>query len=72
MDATQVTALVREYFDKVLLDTCPNQGFETIDISRFDFKEWEVECRVFSCTHSKMVDYKVIISDDRMIVANEV
>ena len=64
MDANEAARVACEYFDGapgLSIDI----GFETVDISRFDFKEWEVECRVFSTATSKMVGYRVVIHDDK-------
>ena len=65
MDATEVALMAREYF-YARSGMLPDIGFETIDISRFDFKEWEVKCRVFSMLSSKMVEYRVIIHDEKV------
>lgn len=65
MDSTEAALMAREHFYGVP-GMQPDLGFETIDISRFDFKEWEVECRVFSMLASKMVKYLVVISDDKV------
>lgn len=65
MDATGAALIAREYFlgvSGVHLD----MGFETLDISRFDFKEWEVRCRVFSVIASRMIEFRVVISGDRV------
>jgi hypothetical protein len=65
MDATEAALMVREYLCGVP-GILPDIGFETGDISRFDFKEWEIECRVFSMLASKMVGYRVVIHDDKV------
>ena len=63
MNADEAKQMAREYFDGAP-GLSSDTGFEVVDVSRSDFKEWEVECRVFSTTFSKMVGYVVIIHDD--------
>lgn len=66
MDATGAALMAREYFLGVS-GVHVDMGFETLDISRFDFKEWEVRCRVFSVISSQMVEFRVVISGDQVI-----
>lgn len=66
MNSDEAARLAREWFDgapSLSLD----KGFEIVSTAQFDFKEWEVECRIFSTTFSKMVDYVVIIHDDKAV-----
>ena len=71
MDSKEAAKLVREWFDDVSgLST--EKGFEIIDTSRFDFKEWEVKCSVFSPGLGRMVEYFVVISDDVVIAARAI
>ena len=71
MDATEAALLAREHLNDVH-DINPDMGFETTDITQFDFKEWAIECRVFSASNGGMVDYLVIISDDKVQTAREI
>lgn len=64
MNATEAEQIARDHFYGVP-GMLPDLGFET-DTSQFDFKEWEVECMVFSMIDSKMIKYLVIISDDKV------
>lgn len=68
MDAYEAVLVARGWFDDapgLSLDL----GFELVNTSRFDFREWEVECCVFSTVNSEMVKYMVIISDDEVMCA---
>jgi len=65
MNATEAVLLVREHFYRVP-GVLPDIGFEKVGISRYDFHEWEIECKVFDILTSTMVLYKVIISDDKV------
>jgi len=71
MDSKEVAKLVREWFDDVS-GLSPEKGFEIIDKTQFDFKEWEVKCSVFSSGLSRMVEYIVVISDDAVIAARAI
>lgn len=63
MNSAEAVKAARDWFDGAP-SLSIDRGFEIVDVSQFDFKEWEVECRIFSTTFSKMVDYVVIIHDD--------
>ena len=65
MNATEAALMVREHFYGVC-GTLPDIGFEKVGISRYDFSEWEVECKVFDMLTSMMVSYLVVISDDEV------
>jgi len=65
MNATEAALMVRDHFYGVC-GALPDIGFETGNISRYDFSEWEVECNVFDMLTSTMVSYIVIISDDKV------
>jgi hypothetical protein len=70
MNATEAALMAREHLCRVP-GMHPYLGFEVIDTSRFDFKEWEIECSVFSTLTSKMVKYLVVISDDKVQSSTE-
>jgi len=65
MNAAEAALTAREYFYGVC-GTVPDIGFETVNITHFDFDEWEVECKVFDMLTSTMVRYRVAISDDEV------
>lgn len=66
MDGKEAVLMAREHLKDVVSGVLPDVGFATGDISRFDFKEWEVKCWVFSTISQKMVEYKVVIVDDKV------
>jgi hypothetical protein len=63
MNTDEAKQVARDYFDGDP-GLSIEAGFEIVGVSRYDFKEWEVECRIFSTTFSKMEKYVVIIHDD--------
>ena len=65
MNSTEAALLVRDHFCGVC-GAVPDTGFETVDITRWDFCEWEVDCKVFDMLTSMMVSYRVVISDDKV------
>lgn len=70
MNRTEVVQMARDYLDRGY-GLSSDLGFEIVEISRFDFKEWEVECSIFSTTPSRMVKYRVIIQDDKVLCARQ-
>ena len=66
MEPAEADKMAREYLDKSP-GLSAESGFEIIDRSRVDFKEWEVKCRIWSKTFLKMVEYVVVIHDDAVI-----
>ena len=71
MEPIEADEMARDYLDKSP-GLSAESGFEIIDRSRFDFKEWEVKCRIFSSGLSRMVEYVVVISDDVVIAARAI
>ena len=63
MDSTEAALMAREHFYGVP-GMQQDLGFEVINISHLDWNEWEIECLVFSMLTSKMVKYRVVISDN--------
>jgi len=63
MNRDNVIQTTRKYFDGAP-GLSSDIGFEIVRVSQYDFKEWEVECRIYSRTFLKMVKYVVIIHDD--------
>ena len=68
METKDATNMARDYLDESP-GLCADIGFEIIDVSRFDFKEWEIECRIWSKTFLKMGEYVVVIHDDEVLCA---
>ena len=70
MNRTEVVQMARDYLDRGYRLSA-DLGFEMAEVSRSDFKEWEVECSIFSMASSKMVKYRVIIHDDEARCARQ-
>ena len=65
MNSTEATLLVSEHLYGVP-GILPDIGFETVNIFHLDFSDWEIDCKVFDMLTSRMVSYRVVISDDQV------